>query len=293
MKRIAFTLLIAMFLNIANAFAQGGTTGPLTWNIADGVLTISGEGAMPDYGYMHGMIPPWNGYHRDITTVVIENEVTHIGDFAFAGLDWSSYSITSITLPNNLTSIGSGAFWYCRDLTLITLPNKITNIKGGAFRDCSNLTSITLPNGITSIQGLTFLGCDNLASITLPSSITRIGEFAFCGCRKLTSITLPKSIENIENQSFAYCSTLTLITNLNPIPIDINSDVFENINVSACTLEVPIHSVSAYKNAEVWKEFNIVGIEVGIVETDNYPSLRIFPNPTNGKWRIDNGELTI
>jgi hypothetical protein len=84
-----------------------------------------------------------------------------------------------------------------------------------------------------------------------------------------------------------------LITNLNPVPVDISDYVFREVDQGACTLKVPMGSVSAYKEAAVWKKFNIVGINVGIVETDNYPSLRVYPNPTTGELTIDNGQLTI
>jgi hypothetical protein len=75
---------------------------------------------------------------------------------------------------------------------------------------------------------------------------------------------------------------LTLITNLNPVPVNINSYVFYDVSIKECTLEVPINSVEAYRNASVWKEFNIVGVEVGIelIETD---IVKFYPNPTTGQ----------
>jgi len=83
MKKFTFTLLIATLLNVANVFAQGGTTGPLTWNISNGVLTISGEGAMPDYGYESGTNSPWMSYSLYFDAVNIENGVTSIGNYVF------------------------------------------------------------------------------------------------------------------------------------------------------------------------------------------------------------------
>jgi hypothetical protein len=96
----------------------------------------------------------------------------------------------------------------------------------------------------------------------------------------LTSITIPESVISIEWSAFYNCTSLTSVTNFNPVPVEIYSDVFKGVNISACTLEVPVNSVYAYQNANVWKEFNIVGIEVGVEElrVEN-GALKIHPNP--------------
>ncbi len=140
MKKIILFFAFIGTLTINNIFAQGGTTGLLTWNISGGSLTISGEGAMPDYGYTGGGSPsaPWYPYEEYISTVVIENGVTSIGNYAFS----SCISLTSITIPDGVTAIGNGA-----------------------FSGCSALTSITIQNGVTSIGVFTFSGCSNLISI--------------------------------------------------------------------------------------------------------------------------------
>jgi len=240
MKIKSLILGIALLLSVVSAFAQGGTMGPLTWKIENNTLTISGEGAMPDYDLHPSAYntAPWYEYRESIHSVVIEVGVIGIGRCAF----YACYNLTSIIIPNNVTSIG-----------------------GGAFLGCSMLPSITLPNGITSIESITFFDCKSLASITLPETIT-----------------------SIDREAFWYCESLTLITNLNPVPVAISGDVFGGVNKSACTLEVPIHSVEAYKEAAVWKEFKIVGVEVGMEQlTMDNGQLTIFPNPTTGKVYIE------
>jgi hypothetical protein len=82
---------------------------------------------------------------------------------------------------------------------------------------------------------------------------------AFCACKNLLSINIPNSVTTIEGSAFAECTSLTSITNFNTTPVDIEAPVFNNVIQSACTLIVPATAVSAYKNADVWKEFNIVG----------------------------------
>jgi len=95
-------------------------------------------------------------------------------------------SLTSITLPSSVTSIGSGAFNSCRSLTSITIPSSISSIGSSAFSYCSSLTSITLPNSVTSIGEYAFNGCNSLGSIIIPSySGINISQYAFYGCSNL------------------------------------------------------------------------------------------------------------
>ena len=174
-----------------------------------------------------------------MTSITIPNSVTSIGYGAFSWCD----SLTSIvvesgnttydsrnncnaiietatntlivgcqntTIPNSVTSIGNGAFEYCRSLTSITIPNSVTSIGIRAFYGCSSLTSITIPNSVTSIGDFAFSYC-SITSITIPNSVTSIGGDAFEGCSSLTSITIPNSVTSIGYGAFSYCSSLTSI----------------------------------------------------------------------------------
>jgi hypothetical protein len=190
-----------------------GTTGTLTWSLANGTLIISGSGAMPDYtstlsGSTSTTSTPWDSYRSNITTVNIQNGVTAIGGQAFRGCS----RLTSITIPNSVTTIGNYAFYDCSSLTSITIPNLVTTIGEGTFQRCSSLTSITLPNSVTTIGVTAFSSCSSLTSITIPNSVTTIGGSAFGFCSSLTSITLPNSVTTIGNSAFVICSSLTSIT---------------------------------------------------------------------------------
>ena len=142
-----------------------------------------------------------------ITSIVIPDFVTSIGYEAFLGCR----SLTNITIPNSVTYIGSSAFAYCASLTRIMLPDSVTYIGSSAFQDCASLTRIILPDSITSIEQYAFAGCSSLATITLPDSITSIEQGAFSGCSSLTTIALPDSVTSIAGFTFSGCASLVSI----------------------------------------------------------------------------------
>ena len=176
-----------------------------------------------------------------LTSTVITNSVTNIGDGAFDGCT----GLTSITIPNSVTTIVGGAFSGCTGLTSISvekgttyydsrdncnaiiqtknnklivgckttvIPNSVTNIGYRAFDGCTGLTSITIPNSVTSIGIGAFDGCTGLTSIAIPNGVTDIEDRAFGGCTGLTSITIPNSVTNIGYRAFGGCTGLTSIT---------------------------------------------------------------------------------
>ena len=158
--------------------------------------------------------------------------VTSIGDYAFYGCS----GLTSVTIPNSVTSIGGYAFsytaWYNNQPNGLVYAGKVaynykgempanTNIKimdgtlgiaGSAFSYYSNLTSVVIPNSVTSIGGGAFSGCSGLTSVTIPNSVTSIGESAFYNCSGLTSVTIPNSVTSIGESAFYNCSGLTSVT---------------------------------------------------------------------------------
>ena len=138
-----------------------------------------------------------------LTSVSLPNTLTSIGSGAFDACT----SLTSFTIPNGVTSIGGSAFTGS-GLTSVTIPNSVTNIGAGAFWNCGSLTSITIPNGVTFIVDGTFHTCVSLARVTIPSSVTTIGSFAFYDCTSLAIVSIPKSVTIIGDYAFAGCTNL-------------------------------------------------------------------------------------
>jgi len=112
-----------------------------------------------------------------------------IADYAFQ----KSINLTSITIPNSVTSIGMGGFSLCSNLTSVTIGNGLKNIGEYAFSSCSSLTSITIPNSVTSIGDFAFSGCTSLTSVTIPNSVTSIGSLAFTFCSNISSVIVESS----------------------------------------------------------------------------------------------------
>ena len=220
-----------------------------SWTLENGVLTISGQGDMPDYdskynGNTYETTAPWSAY---ISKVVIQDGITSIGEYAFYGCK----SLTSITIPDGVTSIGAYAFYGCTGLTSIAIPDSVTSIGELALKGCDNITelylsdilawcnikfgqswrgssypftmSVTLylkgtkvtnlviPEGVTYIPEDAFCGCTNIISVTMPDSLVKIGDFAFAVCTNLLSLSIPDGVTSIEIGAFTGCKSLESI----------------------------------------------------------------------------------
>jgi BspA type Leucine rich repeat region (6 copies)/Secretion system C-terminal sorting domain len=183
-----------------------------------------------------------------LTSINLPNSVTSIGRAAFSGS-----GLTAVTIPNSITSIESSTFASCSGLATVTIPATVTSILDFAFADCPVLTSIDLPNSVTSI-GISAFSASGLTAVTIPNSVTSIGLSAFFGSG-LTAVTIPASVTSIGEYAFGDCTALTSVTVLNPTPVTIIANVFNNITLSAVTLNVPTGSSTAYKAAAVWQDF--------------------------------------
>ena len=157
----------------------------------------------------------------DMNRDTLLSKIRFIGDWAF----WDCNGLTSINIPNSVTSIGEWAFMQCSSLTSINIPNSVTSIKHYAFSNCSSLTSIDIPNSVTSIEQGTFSDCNSLTNTYIPSSVTSIGKEAFASCSHLTDIHIPSSVTSIESQAFMQCLRLKSV-NIPSSVTSIGKEVF-------------------------------------------------------------------
>ena len=222
-------------------------------------LRISGNGNMQNWNDTNA---PWYSENDlKITSVIVEQGVTSIGNYAFYDCD----NLTSIVIPNSVTTIGNSVFYNCDNLTSVVIPNSVTTIGSSAFSWCESLTSIEIPNSVTTIGDYAFRSCDSLTSITvdgenafyqsidgnlyskdgktliqyaigktatsfiIPEGVTTIGNSAFRFCESLTSVEIPNSVTSIGDDAFYSCDSLTSIVIPNSVT-SIGDDAFEYCN---------------------------------------------------------------
>ena len=216
----------------------GTTTTALAYDmIVNGVCyNINGNEATVtyyDYSSSHG----YNYYNSYSGHVTIPKTVT------FNGLSYSVTAIDDYTFSN------------CKSLSSISIPKTVKTIGFRSFNNCDGLTNITIPNSLTNIINETFFDCDGLTSVTIPDSVTSIGNHAFYGCNNLTNVTIGKSVSSVGISAFDNTS-INYVTCLSETPPSLNSLAFsyyENV-----TLYVPQSSIEAYQSATIWSNFKII-----------------------------------
>jgi len=143
-----------------------------------------------------------------VTSITIPNSVTSIDVYAFDGCS----SIKSITMVNGLVEIGTGAFEGCSSVVSLTVPDSVTSIDSYSFYACTSLSSLTLGSGLLSIGDHAFEECYSLLSLTVPNRVTSIGISTFSDCSSLTSATISDSVLNVGKFAFFGCNALTTVT---------------------------------------------------------------------------------
>ena len=183
-------------------------------------------------------------------------EITNATEYTFASMP----DLKRVTLEEGLT-LGAvdGMFASCTSLSSITIPNSITTIPNQMFASCTSLSSITIPNSVTSIGDNVFSGCTSLTNVSMPNSITTIGGQSFANCSSMTKVTIPSTITAIGTLAFANCTGLTSITIEATTPPSLGGNAFNGTN--DCPIYVPCDSVSAYKSLWGSVSERIRGIE--------------------------------
>ncbi len=180
-------VLLCCLFAIGTIYAANGKCGAnVKWNLSDdGVLVISGKGAMKNFG---GSLP----YRPDkVRRVFIEDGVTSIGDNSFNNCK----NLAEISIASTVTSIGKQAFQDCRTLPEVAIPDNVKTIGERAFKGCRLIQTIELPSGISEIGEECFKECTRLSYINVPRSVKILGKNSFLGCTSLKAlIDLPKFV---------------------------------------------------------------------------------------------------
>ena len=240
---------------ILNSFATAATEGDfgenncLHWEVTTGVisgktLTISGNGAMPDFDFPNGNLAPWWNYEAlgmltsfgnfklegELKKVVIKDGVTNVSNYALFLLP----AATQVTLPDSVTRIGRYGIAMCSKLTgmsipkgvteigdfglagdgltAVTLPDGLQSLGRGAFDTCASLTNTTLPAAITAVPGKCFADCTKLLNVKYTGTVTAIGDLAFESCKALTAAPIPETVTELGASAFTGCTALTDVT---------------------------------------------------------------------------------
>ena len=259
-------------------------TSSVRWHLdtETGILTISGTGDMHNWGYGS---TPYYSYVNYIKSLVIEEGITSIGDYAFI----QCTNLESVSLPNSIKSIGDNAFSMCEKLPSITIPNSVITIKSAAFTQCRKLATITIPSSVTEIPYSIFSYCTNLTEIivdsdnkvydsrngcnaimetatdklvsgcintTIPSDTKTIGANAFYGCTYgFTSFEIPEGVDEIGSGAFQGCIYLKEISLPSTLK-RIQSNAFQSCyDLTSIVIPVNVESIGygAFANCSLKK----------------------------------------
>lgn len=187
--------------------------------------------------------------------------VVSLKGWAFAQGEGATSSITSISLPNTVTSISNDAFANNTLLTSVSLGEGLTYIGVGAFYK-AGLKSITIPNSVTTIDNVAFFANVALEEINFGSGLTSVGS-----------------------QAFAYCNPLSNVSSSAITPPSLNANSFEGLVLANINLSVPSESVSAYSSSTNWQGFNIGVLNTNVF--DNEFLITVYPNPVAKELRIN------
>ena len=233
----------------------------------DGTCSVSGIGGCTDTDIVIPSVSPAG------------DRVTSIAQQAF----FENTTITSVVMPDSVTTIGDGAFYGCKNLTSATLSNNLTSIGYALFSECTKLTSVVIPDSLTDIPMYTFYGCQNLTSVTIGNGVTTIGLGAFYDCG-FTSVEIPDSVTTIGDGAFKLNANLTSVVMPDSVT-SINDGAFD---------ECPNLTSVYYKGTDAdWSAISIGEYNSQLTDATRYSYSETKPTTEGNFWHYENGVATI
>lgn len=186
--------------------ASGNYGENITWEIHnDWKLVVNGSGDMVDFTQAESSNREWHPYKKDVTSVIIGEGITSIGDSAFFGFE----NLVCAHLPDGVVRIGSRAFDTCRKLVNINIPSSVHLFETECFNACNSLNNFKIPDGVILIPTYMFQNTA-LESIVIPDRVTTIFP-AFARCSKLKSVVIGKNVKDIWGGAFLQCASLDTV----------------------------------------------------------------------------------
>ena len=230
-----------------------------------------------------------------LTDLQIGSNVSTIDTYAFNGCS----ALAEIEIPQSVTSIGNNVFKGCNSLKQVIMADEASELQLGSngssplFADCpldsvyigrnisystsssygyspfyrnTSLRTVTITDAETEIPANEFYGCTNLKNVTIGNSVTSIGNYAFSGCSSLAQFEFGAAVENIGAEAFSDCTAMTKIISHATTPPVCGAQALDDINKWACTLSVPEGYLSAYQQADQWKDFFFINDDVSGID---------------------------
>lgn len=283
LRFLAFVLICSTLISLTalsvSAVESGSCGDGISWVLEAGTLTITGAGEMPNY--RDSKLPPWYEFREQIVRLDISDKISSIGSFAFYGCK----NLVSAYIPNSVKTIGSYAFASCNRLASVQMSGSVSSIGDGAFYSCYALESIRLPYALSYLGSQAFYRCESLASILVPSDVRTMGDMVFAYCKSLVRAEIYARINELPAWTFYGCSMLVEVS----LPETIN-DV-QNNSFKNCDALSTVFFTGTEKQTENIKEK--IAHDVSSFAASGYVIDEKIPESTISGGRVEKTENTF
>lgn len=282
LRFLAFLVICSTLIGLgavsASALESGACGEQTGWVLEAGTLTITGTGEMKNY--RDSELPPWYEFREQIVRIEVSDKVTSIGSFAFYGCK----NLVSAYIPNSVKTIGSYAFASCERLSSVHMGGSVSHIGNGAFYGCYALESIRLPYGLSYLGSQAFYRCESLRSVSVPSDVRTMGDSVFAYCKSLVRAEIYALIQELPAWTFYGCSQLTEVHLAETIN-DIDNNGFKK-----CDSLSTVFFQGSEKQAEKIEEK--ISNDVSSFQVSGYITSEEMPESTTSGSHVEKDETT-